>query len=86
MISFYLDQHLTERALLLAKQIQRGNPSHFHANLILAKTLFQVRSNVELIEQVLRQCIQSNPRHLESHYLLARVLSDRGDYDQALEV
>ena len=81
-----MDQHLTERALLLAKQIQKGNPSHFHANLILAKTLFQARSNMELTEQVLRQCVQSNPHHLESHYLLARVLSDRGDYDQALKV
>lgn len=83
---FYLEQFLTKKAIVLARQIQATNAENLYANLILAKTLIQAKEDLLTAEILLQRCVKNDPHHMESHYLLARLLHDRGEYDKALEV
>lgn len=86
LISFYIDESMTAKALSLAKSIHRNNPDHLYANLLLAKVYLAIPTASKQAESLLKKCYEENGGHAEVGYLYGKVLAERKEYKRAIEV
>ncbi|KAK8821833.1 hypothetical protein WA556_002278, partial [Blastocystis sp. ATCC 50177/Nand II] len=86
LLSFYIDESMTAKALSLANSIHKNNPDHFYANLLLAKVYLAIPTAAKQAESVLKRCHEEKKTHAEAGYLYGKVLAERKDYKRAIEV
>lgn len=86
LLSFYIDESMTAKALSLANSIHKNNPDHFYANLLLAKVYLAIPTAAKQAESVLKRCHEEKEMHAEAGYLYGKVLAERKEYKRAIEV
>ena len=86
LIQFYINENLHQKALVLAKQLQQNNKDSLYANLLLARVYISISSGKSQAEVYLRKCLEMDPHHTETVYLLAKLLYDKTNYKEAIEM